>query len=76
MTEIFRTPRLLPHMADSTPRVKLENTSAADPELDAKDPLAEERPPPPGMAKPSWPLASVTTCERELSSVVLLKAAF
>jgi len=49
---------------------------AADPELDANDPLAMEKPPPPGMAKPSWPLASVTTCERELSSVVSRKAAF
>jgi hypothetical protein len=74
-TAIFLTPARLPHMPASTLRVIVVKTVAAEPELDANDPLEVASPPPPGMAKPSSPPPFRTTCERELASVVSLKAA-
>src|ERR1700688_1382850 len=75
LTTSLLMPLGLWHMEASAVRVRVVKTLALDAaEAAANDPLAEEFPLP-GIEKPSCPLLSVTSWERELTTVEGLKAA-
>jgi hypothetical protein len=75
ITVRLRTPRALRHIEDRPLGVKVVYTLALEPVAAANEPLVDELPPPPGIAKPSYPLPFVTTWERVLVSFVALNAA-
>jgi hypothetical protein len=76
VTASFLTPLRLWQMELSAARVcrvMTVDVDAAD--AAANDPLAVDGFPPPGIAKPSSPRLLVTSCERESTTVLGLKAA-